>query len=123
MDDFIIIHYDKNYLYKILAKIETFLHDELRLNLNPKTGIFPGKHGIDFCGYWIWPTHIKPRRSTVKRAKRRLKKMARDYSADPSSLEHAKASLNSFLGYIIHCSGFETTKHLLDRIIFNISDT
>jgi retron-type reverse transcriptase len=122
MDDFMILHHDKAYLKELLEHIKSFL-GELELTLNPKTGIFPGKHGIDFCGYRIWPTHIKPRKSTVKRAKRRLKKMARDYRTDPSVLEHAKASLNSFLGYIMHCSGFETTKSLLERIVFKRSDT
>jgi hypothetical protein len=74
MDDFIILHNDKTHLFELLCKIENFLHDNLKLNLNPHTGIFPGKHGINFCGYRIWPTHIKPRKSTVKRARKRLKK-------------------------------------------------
>jgi retron-type reverse transcriptase len=60
MDDFIILHKDKAYLHEVLCKIENFLRDTLKLSLNPKTGIFPGKHGINFCGYRIWPTHIKP---------------------------------------------------------------
>ena len=69
MDDFIILHKDKSYLWELLCHIENYIHDELKLNLNPKTGIFPGKNGIDFCGYRIWPSHIKSRKSTIKRAK------------------------------------------------------
>jgi retron-type reverse transcriptase len=122
MDDFVILHHDKAYLKELLERIKTFL-GELELTLNPKTGIFPGKHGIDFCGYRVWPTHVKPRKSTVKRAKRRLKKMARDYGTDPSTLEHAKASLNSFLGYIMHCSGWRTTQFLLEKIVFKVKES
>jgi hypothetical protein len=117
MDDFVILHKDKSVLQGLLCKIEDYLH-ELELNLNPKTGIFPGKQGIDFCGYRIWPTHVKPRKSTVKRAKKRLKKMASQYKTNPEILEHAKASLNSFLGYIKHCSGWRTTKSILQKAIF-----
>jgi retron-type reverse transcriptase len=118
MDDFVIIHKDKEYLSELLCKIENFLHDRLKLNLNPKTGIFPGRHGIGFCGYRIWPTHIKPRKSTVKRAKRRFKKFAQGYKDDPSILDHAKASLQSFLGYMKHCNGYRTTMAVLEKLVF-----
>ncbi|MDR1902836.1 MAG: reverse transcriptase/maturase family protein [Treponema sp.] len=118
MDDFIILSDNKAYLWELLCDIENFLHDDLKLNLNPKTGIFPGQHGINFCGYRIWPTHIKPRKSTVKRAKRRLRKMARDYKKDAAILEHAKASLMSFFGYIRHCSGRQTTRSVLKGMVF-----
>jgi retron-type reverse transcriptase len=118
MDDFIILHKDKAHLHEVLGKIENFLHNTLKLNLNPKTGIFPGKHGINFCGYRIWPSHVKPRKTTVKRAKRRLKKYARQYQVDPSILKHACASIQSYLGYIKHCSGYTTTKALLEKIVF-----
>ncbi|GHV79108.1 hypothetical protein AGMMS49944_08990 [Spirochaetia bacterium] len=118
MDDFLILSPDKNYLWDILGDLECFLHDELKLNLNPKTGIFPAKHGVDYCGYRIWPTHLKPRKTTVKRAKRRMKKLAMLYRDDPSILDHAKASLVSFMGYIKHCSGWRTTKAVLERAIF-----
>jgi retron-type reverse transcriptase len=118
MDDFVVLHQDKRVLQSLLCKIEDYLHDELMLNLNPKTGIFPGKQGIDFCGYRIWPTHIKPRKSTVKRAKKRLKKMAIQYRTNPAILDHAKASLNSFLGYIKHCSGRRTTISTLKAAAF-----
>jgi hypothetical protein len=118
MDDFVILHRDKSFLHELLGKIETFLRDRLKLNLNPKTGIFPGKQGIDFCGYRIWPSHIKPRKSTVKRAKRRLKKLAELYASNPKIFEHAKASMQSFFGYIRHCSGLQTTKSLLRGVIF-----
>jgi retron-type reverse transcriptase len=118
MDDFIILHNDKRYLWDLLCKIENYIHDELKLNLNPKTGIFPGKQGIDFCGYRIWPSHIKPRKSTLNRAKKRLRKMARMYRTNPEILEHANASIMSFLGYIRHCQGWRSTKSLLESIVF-----
>jgi retron-type reverse transcriptase len=123
MDDFVILHNDKNYLHELLGKIENYLQDKLKLSLNPKTGIFPGRYGIDFCGYRIWPTHIKPRKSTVKRAKRRLRKLARVYRENPAIFDHARASIQSFLGYIKHCKGYKTTKILLEKIVFKNKDS
>jgi retron-type reverse transcriptase len=118
MDDFVIIHRDKDFLWELLKKIEAFLRDRLELSLNPKTGIYPGRHGIDFCGYRVWPTHIKPRKRTVKRAKRRLRKLAKVYRDHPNILKHAKASIISFIGYIKHCSGNRTLKSVLKRTAF-----
>jgi retron-type reverse transcriptase len=118
MDDFIILHREKQVLWDLLGEITNYLHDHLKLTLNPKTGIFPGKNGIDFCGYRIWPTHVKPRKSTVKRAKRRLRKISRLYKISPDILEHAKKSIDSFLGYIKHCDGHKTTLYLLNKIVF-----
>jgi retron-type reverse transcriptase len=118
MDDFIILHYDKQVLWELLGDITNFLHDRFKLVLNPKTGIFPSKSGIDFCGYRIWPAHVKARKSTVKRAKRRLRKMARVYKNNPGILDHAKKSIDSFLGYVKHCDGYKTTLSLLNKIVF-----
>jgi hypothetical protein len=44
--------------------------------------------------------------------------MAHDYKIDPGILEHAKASIQSFLGYIMHCDGWRTTKAVLERAVF-----
>lgn len=118
MDDFVILHRDKAYLQDLLAKIDSFVTNKLDVSLNPKTGIFPGKQGIDFCGYRIWPTHIKPRKATVKRAKKRLRKMAKVYQKSPQIIVHARESIQSFLGYIRYCSGWRTTASVLERAVF-----
>lgn len=119
MDDFIIIHHDKEYLKTLWKKIEKFVVEELDMTLNPKTGIFPGKHGIDFCGYRIWPTHVKPRKTTIKRAQRRFTRFTKLYRDNPGILKHAHDSMVSFLGYIKHCSGWNTTRSLFNKIIFS----
>lgn len=52
MDDFIIIHEDKKYLNYCLEKIEKYLTNKLKLELNiNKTKINGIKNGIDFLGY------------------------------------------------------------------------
>ena len=79
MDDFVILHWDKTHLKEVRNLIEEFLFKHLSLQLNPKTQIFPYKQGVDFCGYRIWPTHVLPRKRTVKRARRRFKALARLY--------------------------------------------
>ena len=52
MDDFIIIHNDKNYLKHCLKEIRKYLFYKLKLDLNEKkTKVESIKNGIDFLGY------------------------------------------------------------------------
>ena len=50
MDDFVLLHPDKNYLKKCLLEITQKL-DELKLTLNSKTQIIEIHNGINFLGY------------------------------------------------------------------------
>ena len=53
MDDYVLLHYDKNYLKKCLVEIESILKKyKLKINKN-KTYILNSKEGIPFLGYNI----------------------------------------------------------------------
>jgi len=122
MDDMIIIHPSKQHLKCLCGKIETYLNEYLDLQLNPKSKIFHWTQGIDFCGYRIWPTHIKPRKATVKKARRRLRKYSKIYQDNPEILSKAHQSIMSFLGYTKHCQCYNTTRSTLDSIVFRASN-
>lgn len=66
MDDFIIIHNDREHLKEALQKIEAFLGERLKLTLNPKTQIVNTKNGLDFCGYRIYKDYRKIRKRSPK---------------------------------------------------------
>lgn len=66
MDDFIIIHNDREHLEEALQKIEAFLGERLKLTLNPKTQIVNTKNGLDFCGYRIYKDYRKIRKRSPK---------------------------------------------------------
>jgi retron-type reverse transcriptase len=118
MDDFIVIHQDKRPLSDIMERCEGFLWDKLRLKLNPKTKIFKGEaHPIDFCGYRIWTTHIKPRKRTLMATRRRFRKYSELYRAGRMDLEHICAGVMSFLGYIKHCNGYRSTRSVLKALV------
>lgn len=117
MDDFVIMHQDKQYLRELLTKIRQFLANKLALTLNSKTQIFPSRHGLDFCGYYIWPTHILPRKRNVKKARRMFKALKEKYTRKKVDLFYIKPRLASFLGYMKLCNGYNTTKFILDEFI------
>jgi RNA-directed DNA polymerase len=122
MDDFLVIHPDKDYLKHILAEAENFITDRLHLELNAKTAIFKSGEGlchpIDFCGYRIWPTHTKPRIRTVKAARKRFKKFGKLYSQGLIKLDKVRASVASFLGYMKHCDGVRSIESVLWNAVY-----
>lgn len=66
-DDFVFLSDDKQYLEKILPKIEFFLKDKLNLSLHPdKVFIRPYALGVDFLGWTHFPHH-RTIRTTTKR--------------------------------------------------------
>ena len=113
MDDVIILHQDKDQLHEWKRIIDTFLKEKLQLDLNEKTCIRPITLGVEFCGYKIWNTHIKLRKSTALKMKRNLKKLQKEYAAGEVTVEGAKQTISSYLGILKHCDSYS-----LKRTIF-----
>ena len=74
-------------------------------------------HSIDFCGYRVWPGYTKPRRRTIKAARKRFKKLSVLYGKGLISISRMNASVASFTGYMKHCNGSETAKSVLGNIV------
>ena len=108
MDDFIILCQDKKAAHSLLSGISEYLSNRLRLKMNPKTSVFPARHGIDFCGYRVWPDRVFPRRRNVHAAKRRLRMLMSKYSLGECSANDIIECLCSFSGYMKHCEGCKT---------------
>lgn len=116
MDDMVILHPDKDYLWCLKDAIAAFLRDRLRLELNDKTAIQPIKHGVDFVGYRIWPTHRKLRKSTALKMKRRLRHLKRAHARGEVSREYVNASWQSYRGILEHCNSYRLQRKLADEM-------
>jgi hypothetical protein len=112
MDDVVILHPDKKYLWRLKEEIGTFLEDYLHLVLNNKTTVRTVGQGIDFCGYRIWPTHRKLRKKTALKMKRRLKHLQQEYSRGNVSFDKVNASVQSYLGLLKHCNSYNLRRNL-----------
>ena len=87
MDDFYLIHEDKEYLKYCLREIEKHL-EGIGLQLNQKTQIFPLRHGIDFLGFHTYLTESgKVIRKLRRGSKNKMRKKIRNYK---SRLEKGK---------------------------------
>ena len=107
MDDFLLIHHDKEFLQECLRQIRALLEDTLKLELNAKTQLFPIKNGVEFLGWRFYLTETgkvirKMKQQSKLRFKRRLKKLQRDYENGSIELQDVKASLASYKGHLMH---------------------
>ena len=117
MDDFIIVENDKEKLKRYLADIKWLLECHLKLQLNPKTKIFPASHGVDFAGFRTFIDKTLPRKRNIKAAKRRFKDLSWRYKHYGVNLEDVKPRVDSFLGYVKHCKAERTTESTLKWLV------
>ena len=117
MDDVVILGH-KQELAKIKEKIETFLHERLELDLNKKTSIKPVRQGVEFVGVRIWTTHMKIRKSTIRRKKRTVKGISRKYATGKLTKEELIRRVASVNGSMknVEC---ESLRWRLNQIFIN----
>lgn len=119
MDDFVIIHHDKQHLQKLRAIIEDFLWDVLKLKTNHKTQVFPisssSGRALDFLGYRIYATHKLLRKCTAKRFKHKVKKLRKQYAKGKVSLAEVRSVIASYNGCIQHAKATALFKSALNE--------
>lgn len=118
MDDMLILHEDKKYLWQIKEDVERFLRENLILETNSKTCVRTSGQGVDWVGYRVWSTHCKLRKSTAQRMKKRLKYLQKTYAKGKVSLEKINATVQSYRGLLEHCDSYNLGKKLFDNLIF-----
>lgn len=104
MDDFYIIHKNKNVLQKCLAEIKRYV-ERLGLELNEKTGIFPLRNGIDFLGFHSYLTDTgkvirKLRGDKKHKIRRRYRKMKELLDDGRLPMKRIELSHQSIIGHL-----------------------
>ncbi len=117
-DDFVMVSDNKKYLEGLIPQMETYLSENLKLNLHPKK-IFLNKltRGIDFLGYVVLPYRQSLRTKAKNRMLRKLDGKIVKFTREEISLEKLKQTVSSYLGVLKHCR----SQNLRKRIkLFNI---
>lgn len=107
MDDFIIIHEDKDYLKLCLKQIRKYLFNKLELELNEKkTRIDSIKNGIDFLGYrFIIKNNrviMKLRNRVKKNFKKKVNYLQELFRNNYISKKDFKNFLSSYKGLLMY---------------------
>ena len=120
VDDFIIVHPDRDTLRKAIIAVRGFLLDDLKLKLHPgKIYLEPAHRGVQFLGAVIKQNHILVTNrikgnfhSTVERFNR----IAEAGKPNRKEREQFQASMNSYLGILRHYSTAKLSRVLTGRI-------
>ena len=120
MDDFFLIHPDKEYLQFCLKEIRAFMAS-LGLELNEKTQIFPLRNGIDFLGFHTYLTEQgkvirKLRHSSIKRMRSKLRRWEKDYPAGLVSREVILQSWQAWDAHAAHGNTWSLRQQVRDRV-------
>jgi len=103
MDDSVLFSDDKAQLRDWQDAVRSFSAARLRLLLHPtKSAIFPVEVGLDFCGFRIFPTHRRLRRSSVRRFVRRFRHQRAAYWRGDLALDDMTASVQSWIAHAAH---------------------
>lgn len=119
MDDFCLIHASKKYLTYLKYEIEKFINEQLALNLNRKTSIFPIAQGVDFLGYRTWITHRLIRKRSIKRMRRKLKAMWLKYKAGQIDIGRINASVMSWVAHCKHADTYRLRRKVLGEVVLS----
>ncbi len=116
-DDFLFFANSKEELHDIAAKVKAFCAERLHLTLS-KCDVFPVSRGVDFLGYRHFPKYILLRKSTAKRAKRRIKSIMKRAYAHKITLGQFRSTIASYIGWMRWAKTYNLRRALdVDRIM------
>lgn len=122
-DDMVLVHQSKEYLKQLLEEITRILEDELKLEFNEKTQIFPISQGVDYLGWHFYLTDTgkvirKLRVSNKRRFKRKMKAFANKYRDGTMDLDAIKRSIASHNGHLSHGHTYKLRKKVFGKTVF-----
>ena len=120
MDDFYLIHHNKEYLKYCLQVITEYL-ETLELTLNGKTQIFPFKCGVNYLGFHTYITEngkvVRRLKNQNKRnAQRKYLKMAKLVVKCELREEKFNFSFNAWKNHISHGNCYKLSKEFEERL-------
>lgn len=118
MDDVVVLHEDKRYLWSLKDQIDQFITDHLSLKLNNKTMVRTVSQGVEFVGFRVWTTHKKLRKKSALKMKRRLGYLQRAYARGDVDLQEVNCSVQSYIGIMKHCDSHNLKTKLLGSLTF-----
>ena len=119
VDDFVIIHNDKEFLKCLIQKIRAFLKEELLLELHPKKIYLQHySKGVQFLGTVIKPHRIYIANRTKGNFYEALEKqniIARHHKPSKEEQNNFLSSMNSYLGIMKHYKTYNLRKRMINK--------
>ncbi len=119
VDDFIIIHTDKEYLKSLVPKLSDFLFSNLQLNLHPKKIYLQHySKGVKFLGTVIKPNRIyiaNRIKGNFYQAIQKQNEVVKNKRPDKDQKSTFLSSMNSYLGIMKHYKTYYIRKNTINN--------
>ncbi len=102
VDDIALFSDDRQFLADARFAIEEYLAG-LRLKIHPvKSQLFETRHGAGFLGFKVLPNRIRVKTENLRRARRRLRGLKREYACGELGLPKVTESIQSWVAHLEH---------------------
>jgi hypothetical protein len=112
VDDFVLVHKDREQLQAWCGEIERFLRDTLRLELKADIKLKPLSAGIDFLGYVVYPTHLIVRRRVSGHLRAKLANWERKHLHRGSGREELRSMVASYSAHFRHANSWRLRRRI-----------
>ncbi len=117
VDDFVIVHEDKEYLRNLITKLSEYLQSELQTTIHPKKTYFQHySKGLKFLGTVILPHRIyiaDRTKGNFYNAIAKHNQIARDHKPSKEEQQAFQSSMNSYLGIMKHYKSYKLRKEMI----------
>jgi len=121
VDDFVLVHPDKDYLKSLIPHFSGFLQSNLQLTLHPdKIYLQHYSNGIKFLGVVIKPyrTYIAKRtKGNFYQAIEKQNKIIRAHKPDAKEMKNFQSIMNSYLGIMKHYKTYKIRKQIIKNYL------
>ena len=115
----VILVKSKEQAKEVLKRIQIFLKENLKLELNKKTQIFKNKQGVNFCGYKINEYRLKIRDKGKRKLKVKVKILKEKIKQGRITSKEAKKYLAGHMGYIKIANTYNLENKLFYKVLEN----
>jgi len=117
VDDFVIVHEDKEYLRNLIPKLSEYLQSELQTTIHPKKIYLQHySKGVKFLGTVILPNRIyiaDRTKGNFYNAIDKHNQIARDHKPTKEEQQAFQSRMNSYLGIMKHYKSYKLRKHMI----------
>lgn len=118
VDDFALFSDDRNFLSQAKVAIAAQL-THLRLRLHPvKSQLFATQKGSNFVGFRVLPQQIRVRNDNLRRGRRRLRQMQRDYQRGHLTQKEIQQRLQSWEAHLSHGDTYHLRQGIFQKWSF-----
>jgi retron-type reverse transcriptase len=122
MDDFVVLHDDKSFLWLVKKDIQDYLEGlHLQLHEN-KCRIFSTDQGIPFLGQVVSSSRRRLKRDNVIRFKRRMRCFQYLYGHRKIDWKHLHQSIQSWIGHAKHADSYRLRELIFGEFVFKRFD-